>query len=226
MIMKGVYFDWDGTLVDSLPLLYASHNHVRVTMGLHPWTREEYMQAMVHSTRELYPTIYGNRAQEAQDMLYQFISDNHLQQLSLIDGAKDVLDMLQGAGIPMGLVSNKRNDILRREVEHLGWQGYFGVYNGAGVASADKPSGAPLLYALSQDARGLKISDIIYVGDTESDLSCAADAGCPVVFIRGHAPKADELIAKYKPAYIVHNLMELQEILQEFLGLAKEKKAC
>ncbi len=140
--MKGVYFDWDGTLVDSLPLLFASHNHVRVTMGLHPWTREEYMQAMVQSTRALYPTIYGERAQEAQDMLYGYISD------------------------------------------------------------------------------------IIYVGDTESDLSCATEAGCPVVFIRGHAPKADELIAKYKPAYVVHNLAELQESLKEFLGFGREKKAC
>ena len=49
--MKSVFFDWDGTLVDSIPLLFAAHNHVRVAMGLETWSQQEYFQLDRKSTR-------------------------------------------------------------------------------------------------------------------------------------------------------------------------------
>lgn len=214
--MRGVFFDWDGTLVDSLPLLFASHNHVRERMGLTPWTRDEYRNAIVFSTRELYPRIYGDHSAEAQEMLYAYIKDNHLKQLSLLDGAYELVARLHEKNVPMGIVSNKRHDVLRREVEHLGWEKYFGVYNGAGVAKMDKPSGLPLIHAIEEHPASLSASEIIYVGDTESDLGCAAEAGCPVAYIR-HDTFKPELISKYNPMYVVNSLAELEEKLMEFL---------
>lgn len=215
--MKAVFFDWDGTLVDSLPLLHKAHNHVREAFGYPLWSREEYMKHMLHSTRELYPAIYGKRSQEGIDLLYSYITENHLREMKLLDGAEDVLKYLLDAGVPTGLVSNKRNDVLRREVEHLGWEKYFGIYMGAGVAVKDKPSGAPLLHALKGHARGETLTDILYVGDTESDLSAAREAGWTAAFVV-HAPRRDDLIEKYKPAYIVNNLAELKEKLIEYLA--------
>lgn len=214
--MKSVFFDWDGTLVDSLPFLFKAHNHVRAYLGEPLWSRDEYARAIVYSTRELYPRIYGARSDEAREMLYNYITENHIDNIDIIDGAKDVLDVLKERGVPMGLVSNKRHDVLRREVEHLGWQDYFGVYNGAGAASQDKPSGVPLLFALEQHPDKIDIKDVLYVGDTESDLSCAKEAGCPVAFIR-HVTDSDLLIDKYKPRYVVNNLGELKEKLIEFV---------
>jgi phosphoglycolate phosphatase len=215
--MKGVFFDWDGTLVDSLPLLFAAHNHVRGELGYPLWTREEYAKAIVYSTRELYPKIYGDRAQEAQDKLYGYIKENHIREMKILEGAPEVVDYLSRHNVPIGIVSNKRHDVLQAEVEHLGWHGYFGVYQGAGVAKLDKPSGEPLLHALRQHKSGLGIGDIIYVGDTESDLSCAREAGCPCIFIR-HSNGHEELISRYKPAYVVDTLAELKERLIEIFG--------
>ncbi|PZQ48030.1 MAG: HAD family hydrolase [Micavibrio aeruginosavorus] len=210
--MKAVFFDWDGTLVDSLPLLFAAHNHVRANMGLPLWTREEYAEAIVYSTRELYPKIYGEKSEEAQEMLYSYVQENHLKELILIEGAREVLEYLAEKSVPMGLVSNKRHDVLRREVEHLGWQKFFGVYNGAGAAPRDKPSGEPILYAIGLHPDKPDIGNVIYVGDTESDLSAAKEAGCPVIFIR-HGKDAEALISLYKPAYVVDSLAELKEVL-------------
>lgn len=215
--MKGVFFDWDGTLVDSLPLLFAAHNHVRGELGYPLWTRDEYAKAIVYSTRELYPKLYGDRAQEAQDKLYGYIKENHIREMKILEGAPEVVEYLSCHNVPIGIVSNKRHDVLQAEVEHLGWQAHFGVYQGAGVAKLDKPSGEPLLHALRQHTSGLGIGDIIYVGDTESDLSCAREAGCPCIFIR-HGNGHEELISSYKPAYVVDTLAELKERLIEIFG--------
>ncbi len=216
--LKAVFFDWDGTLVDSIPLLFASHNHVRQNFGLPLWTPEEYSKAILFSTRELYPKIFGDNAQAAQDLLYEYIKENHLAQLVLMHGVEDLIISLHIAGVPMGVVSNKRNDVLRREIEHLGWDKYFGVYNGAGVAEKDKPSGVPLIYAVEQHPSRLSIDDVIYVGDTESDLSCAKEAGCPVLYI-DHAPGRPDLIESYKPTYVVQKPSEIKQLLMDVLGI-------
>jgi phosphoglycolate phosphatase len=216
--MKAIFFDWDGTLVDSIPLLFSAHNYTREKMGHAPWTKEEYRAAMVSSTREIYPVLYGDKAQEAQDILYAFILENHLKHLEVLEGARELIEFLGARNAPMGIVSNKRHDVLRREVEHLGWQKYFGVYNGAGVAAKDKPSGAPLLFALNQFPHKVDIKDVLYVGDTESDLGCARDAGCEAVYIRQELFKP-ELVKQYKPAYVVDDLAALKNVLINYLEM-------
>lgn len=219
-MVKAVFFDWDGTLVDSLPLLFASHNYVRGKLGVPLWTPEEYKEAIVYSTRELYPKLYGERAEEAQEMLYAYIKDNHLAELRLLDGSDDLVSFLSARCVPMGVVSNKRHDILRREVEYLGWDKYFRIYNGAGVARLDKPSGEPLRHALLEHGDGLTPSDIVYVGDTESDLGCASDAGAAMVFIRHGKMECAPLLERYSPDYVVDTVPQLKESLMEILGLS------
>ncbi len=214
--MKSIFFDWDGTLVDSIPLLFAAHNYVRVEMGLAPWSQQEYFQFILYSTRELYPKIYGKDAVKAQEMLYKYISDNHLQNLQTIDGAEDILIELLGRGVPMGIVSNKRHDALEREIKHLGWDKYFGCWVGAGEAARDKPEADPLILALSRHSVPLDIKNVLYVGDMESDLGCAAKAGCACAFLT-HQPTTGDLVGRYKPAYTAANLSELKEKLIRFL---------
>lgn len=209
-----VFFDWDGTLVDSLGILISAHNHVRAAHGLKLWSEEEFFGSVTYSSRELYPIIYGDKSDEAQAMLYDFIKDNHLQYLSTMDGAKEILDMLREMSIPMAVISNKRNDILVREVEALGWQDYFGVYIGAGVAIKDKPSGAPILHALANHPAKPKLEELLYVGDTETDLRTCADIKCDCAYIRQEGRSA-ELIDTYKPLIVVDNLRQLKTKLIE-----------
>jgi HAD superfamily hydrolase (TIGR01549 family) len=221
---KAIFFDWDGTLVDSLPMLFEAHNHVREKLGYPLWSRDEYAQAIVYSTRELYPRLYGERSEEARGVLTDFIKDNHLSRIKVMEGVIELLDELSEQDVIMGIVSNKTHEILGIEVKHLGWDKYFGIYNGAGVAALDKPSGVPLMHALAMHPAKPAIENVIYVGDMESDLSCAREAGCPVVFIRGTA-RSEELIETYKPEYIVDNISELKESLIDFLSKPTKKKA-
>lgn len=207
-----VFFDWDGTLVDSLGILITAHNHVRAAHGLQLWTEEEFFGAVTYSSRELYPKIYGDKSDAAQAMLYEFIHANHLDYLKTMEGAEYLLDTLTSMQIPLAVISNKRNDILVREVEALGWQKYFGVYIGAGVAEKDKPSAAPILYALDKHPQKPALADLIYVGDTETDLKATADAKCPCAYIKQEG-RSEALIETYQPMIVVQNLTELREKL-------------
>lgn len=204
---KAVFFDWDGTLIESLHFLHNAHNHVRVHFGLTPYSLEEFKDNMKFSSRQLYPMVYGDKAPEAMDILAKFMDDNHLKNIELIDGAIELLESLHKAGVPMGVVSNKRQSFLTREIDHLGWNQYFKAIVGAGVAARDKPEADPLVLALDQ--AGLKPGpDILYIGDTEPDLLCAGAAGCKVAFLY-HAQPDNPLIKKYNPLYTAKNCRDL-----------------
>ena len=197
---KAIIFDWDGTLVDTCGLVLDAHNHVRKHMGLELWTMDDFMGKPSQSAREYYPQVYGERSDEAQKILYDYVEEHHLAYLAVMPQAQALLEYLKEHNMPMGIVSNKRHGTLHKEIDALEWQHYFSSAIGATYADKDKPSPDPLFMAIKQIGEELNASDILYVGDTETDLLCAQNAACPVAFIQSDKPRPD-LIEKYEPDY-------------------------
>lgn len=191
--ISAAIFDWDGTLVYTLPLLHAAHNHVRAELGFPLWSWDEYKSHMHNSARELYPRLYGEQAEMAFQTLYAFVEANHLEKLETLEGSLDLLKAFQARGITCLLVSNKSHPYLKREVEALGWSDYFAGIIGAGIADKDKPDIAPVYWALNE--AGLEesiLSDAIYIGDTGTDAKCAAALKIPF-YVIGEALKEGEV---------------------------------
>lgn len=204
---KAVIFDWDGTLVDTCQLVLDAHNHVRITYGEKPWTMDDFMGRASQSAREYYPKVYGDQAEEAQKLLYQYVEENHLKHLQKMMFSEEVLNSIS---LPMGIVSNKRHNTLHIEINHLGWGHYFQTSIGAGHAAKDKPDPAPLLMAINEIDNSLTPQDILYVGDTETDLMTAQRTGCDVAFIQSDKKRPD-LINEYSPKYAWDDLKPLWE---------------
>jgi len=222
---EGIIFDWDGTLVDTIPGLRIAHNHVRTRMGYPDWTEAEFYQNLKHSSLELYPRIYGPQSAEALEILYSFIEENHLQYLSVLPGAIELLEFLKAQAIPHAIVSNKKHKYLLREIEHLGWPERFFCSLGAGSALKDKPAADPVLMVLERALSPLHPSQTWFVGDTETDLLAAQAAGCPAVLI-SHGKDHGPLIETYNPYIVVKDCGALLSILQRAAAAKSEIKTC
>lgn len=210
-----ILFDWDGTLVNSMPAIFDAHNHVRGYLGHPAWSWEEYMVHMRSSSRELYPRLYGERAEEAITLLYDHYGAHHLAGLEELPEAAALLAAAQLKGIPMGVVSNKKHEILLREATHLGWDSYFnGALVGAGAAIKDKPAADPVHMLLKQMAISHDPAKIWYVGDTITDLQTAKAAGCRAVLVL-HGENKDALISEFSPYLVVQDCRELARILAD-----------
>ena len=221
MSYKAVFFDWDGTLVQTSELIIEAHNHVRQHFGLELIESTESLTRGNQSTRELYPQIYGDKAKEAEQVLYRFFEQNHLESLKAYEDSEIALTRLKERNIPLGLVSNKRHSFLVKELKYLGWESFFGPVVGAGEASRDKPHPDPLLMAVD----GNSLKDILYIGDTETDLKCAQAAGCDAALIlRGRT--LDHLITAYSPTHVMENLENIEIILEKTDPEENKKKAC
>lgn len=178
-----VFFDWDGTLVDSIAFLTKAHNAVKAELGLEAFKEGEFDQYFGVPREVLFREIYGDFAAQGKAGFERYYHANHLTEMVVKDGAVKLLETIQSLGIPMGVVSNKKNDFLQLEVDYLGWRRFFGdAVIGSGVAPSDKPDPAPLIFGISF-YDNIQVERVWYVGDTEVDVECSRSAGCPCILV-------------------------------------------
>jgi len=188
---EALLFDWDNTLVDTWPVIHDSLNHTLRAMGHDEWTFAETKQRVRLAAREAFPRLFGDRWEKAAKIFYERIRAAHIEQLAVVEGAAEMLEALYGRGFFLGVVSNKRGELLRAEAEHLGWDRFFTRLIGANDAERDKPD--PVVVHAALAGSGLKTGkNIWFVGDTNTDMECAANAGCTGVLIRAEPPGKSE----------------------------------
>jgi phosphoglycolate phosphatase len=180
---KAVFFDWDGTLVDSFRFLHAAHNHVRAILKIEPFSLEIFAGYFGQPREKLYKELYGDNIEEAKFHFEAYVRAHHLVGLRPMEGAEALLNILFELDIPCGIVSNKKGTLIEAEIDNFGWRKYFKSVVGAAEASADKPSAAPLFLALQKAGLNVQGRDVWFVGDTDNDMACARDAGSVSIFI-------------------------------------------
>jgi phosphoglycolate phosphatase len=209
---RALLFDWDNTLADNWGAIHAALNAAFAAMGHPPWTFAETKLRVRESLRDSFPRLFGPRWQAAKDVFYAAIETTHLETLKPLPGADAAVRALAGAGIVLGVVSNKRGSLLRREADRLGWSGHFHRVVGAGDAPADKPAPDPVLLALA--GTGIEPGpDVWFVGDAAIDMDCARRAGVSGVLV-GPAPGEEALLAALAPAGRVADLAELLSLVE------------
>lgn len=188
---RALLFDWDNTLVDGWGVICEAMNAALAAMGQPPWSVADTRARVRASLRDSFPRMFGARWEEAMRVFYDRFEASHLERLSPMDGAGELLEGLARRGFYLGVVSNKTGRYLRREAEHLGWSGHFARLVGAGDALRDKPAWEPVELALAGAgiARG---PDVWLVGDADIDMACAVNAGCLPVLLRAAPPEPGE----------------------------------
>ncbi|HYB10552.1 MAG TPA: HAD family hydrolase [Alphaproteobacteria bacterium] len=209
---RAVLFDWDSTLIDNWRSIETALNATLVAMGHAPWTSEETRARVRVSMRDSFPHLFGSRWEEAKRIFYDSINACHLEYLTPLPGAAEMLHELAGSGLYLGVVSNKTGSILRREAAHLGWDHLFGRVIGAGDAKWDKPDPAPIFMAL--EGAGVSPSAAVwFVGDTALDVDCARNANCTSILIAGQGQGRDDFSSS-RPDYEVLNCLELSALVR------------
>ncbi len=203
-----VLLEWDGTLVDSYEFLKSAHNFVRGEYGYKLWDDMAFKEVMRKSTREAFADLYGEHAEEIREKLFAYVDDNHVHSLVIMDGAEELLKLLNKAGVKVGVVSNKRHERLAGDIIALGWQKYISAAVGAGAAERDKPAPDPILMALGQMNVNHDSQGIWFIGDTSTDLECAIAADVTSIYML-HGVGGKELAERYRPSYVFEDLKDL-----------------
>ena len=175
-VPSAIIFDWDDTLVDNWESINSALNTTLKAMGKKSFSLSKTRNRVRKSMRESFPILFGKRWKEASDLFLNEMRKDHLTKLEVISGIPGLLEGIKDIGIPMGIVSNKNGDLLRNEVNFLGWEKFFVSVVGANDAEIDKPDKAPVILALKLGKIRMS-SSIWFVGDAPSDMECANNAG-------------------------------------------------
>ena len=123
-----------------------------------------------------------------------------------------LLEALDRQDILLGVFSNKEDGLTREVVHTLFPHIRFAWIRGMRSDFPRKPDRAGLEHFARKE--GLKIENLLYVGDSEVDYQTAVNAGCQHILVSwGFRPRED--LAMLSASNLVDSVEELQEAISD-----------
>lgn len=208
-----VLFDFDGTIVDSLPLIVTSIVEALRTEG-HTVTSEQVHAIAGPPFAEMIRLLVGATTAEQFARIGEAYGAAYARcqaaMLRPIAGATPLLDALTARAIPLALVTNRIEMSAHRALDTLGWGHHFAAVIGSDMTAKPKPAPDPALLALERF--GIDVGLAAYVGDNEADMLCATGAGIAVVIGLALTGNHDALAAA-GATYVAGSLAEVEAVL-------------
>lgn len=222
---RAVIFDLDGTLVDTAPDLMRATNHVLALRGRRPISMDEVRVFVGHGARALLTRGLtatgglpeGYDVEPDYDAFVEFYGNNIAGGSVPFPGLIALLDRLQAAGIAMGVCTNKLESLSVRLLDALGMSKYFGAVVGPDTIGIAKPDPRPFAETLSR--LGMSDGAAIMIGDSETDILTARNAGVPVIGVPfGYTPKH---VSAYGPDYVIEHFDEAWDVISDLFAKAR-----
>ena len=208
MRYKAILFDLDGTLLDTLEDLATAANRALGTLGLPAHPTDAYRVFVGDGLRTLAERILpGEQRSAAQvdELVAAFereYSRTWNERTAPYAGVPEMLDRLTGDGYRMSVLSNKPDAFTRLCVEQLLPHWTFAPLYGQRPGVPKKPDPAAAL-AIAVEL-GLDPAEVLYLGDTATDMHTARAAGMAAVGVLWGFRTADELRAAGARHLITH----------------------
>jgi phosphoglycolate phosphatase len=213
--MKLIVWDFDGTLVDSRPLIEAGMDHALGALGLldRLELRTEWLSSVGLPVEEGLQRTFGPLGLDLERVRTVYRSFDWRGMEHLIQpfpGMSELVLELHGRGQKMAIASSKRSEPLRRQLENLGWGACFDPL----ITPTEVSQGKPHPESLERCMRAHEVEpyDCLMIGDTPFDLEMAQRAGVPSVAV-GHGFYKQAPLLAYNPIAYAPDVTSLKEIL-------------
>lgn len=182
-------FDLDGTLVDSIELIFRSYEHAYAAHGRRVPARTELVRGLGRTLMDQFGQVTAD-AQDIAALVARYRAFNlahHDALVSAYPGALPAVEALRRAGVRLGIVTSKVSSTAHRGLALCGYENLFEVVIGMEDCTRHKPHPEPVLTALER--LGADPRTTCYVGDSPHDMQAGRAAGVRV-FAAGWGPFA------------------------------------
>ena len=179
-------FDFDGTLIDSVPDLADATNAMLTTLGKTPYPIETIRNWVGNGSKVLVEralvgkieVLEGELTVEEADHAEQVFFDAYKN----LSGSKTVaypdvdsgLKKLKSAGFTLALVTNKPIRFVPKILQSFGWQDLFSEVLGGDSLAQKKPDPTPLLHVC--EALNVASTQAVMIGDSRNDILAGQNA--------------------------------------------------
>ena len=181
---QGVFFDLDGTLADTAPDLVAATNLLLKTRNLAPKPYEFLRPYASAGARGLLEGAFGIGTDHPDYLMLrdEFMSNYDkalLVDSVLFEGIEDLLNQLEAAKIPWGIITNKGERFTHPLTSLMGLRQRAVVTVSGDTTPHPKPHPEPILHAAR--IANIDPTKSIYVGDDIRDVIAGKAAGMHTV---------------------------------------------
>lgn len=180
--MKMVFLDWNGTLLNDVPIWYAAVLNIFSHFGKEPPSIPEYFTELECDLERIYTSRGISATREELNVMYRAYYMKHMREAHLAAGARDALRKLKKHGVGIWLLTAQEEDLTTPLLKKFRIVSYF---RGLRFHAIDKSEAVKQILA----QEGVEPSDCYLVGDAPSDMRHARKAEIiPVAFFGGHIP--------------------------------------
>lgn len=214
-MIKGIIFDMDGTILNTLKDIEISVNHALMLSGFPIKSEDEIRKAVGNGAKKLIERVLPTQDEETFHKvydLYQAYYDLHADDHTKpYEGIIDVLNQLKKDGFKLAVVSNKV-DYLVKQLNEQVFSSLFDAAIGERKGVPIKPHPDMLFIALNE--LGLELKDVMFVGDSDTDMLTANQAKIDVVAVTWGF-RDEDVLSSYHPRWMIHHPKDLLNIVKE-----------
>lgn len=220
-----IIFDLDGTLLNTLDDLAAAVNFALGRLGYNGLDTGKVRDFVGNGIRKLTDralafassngettelTEKNEQGEKCYELCLEYYQAHGADKTRLYDGIERLLAELKSMGIKTAVVTNKVDDAVKK------LHGIFfpSVDFAVGISDAVRPKPSCDGVNAALKALGANRSDAVYVGDGETDIATAKNAGLPVVAVSWGFRDRD-FLQTLEPDHIIDEPSELITILKK-----------
>lgn len=200
-----VIFDFDGTLVNSLPVALKILQQIMPNFELDQQQLEALRQM---PARDVIKQSGLSRWRQVKLLVKgKKLLAQHVNELALFPGIANALKTLHQQGYQLSVVSSNSESTIRAVLKHQGVLEYFtGVYGSVGLFNK-----ARVFKVVLKDRRA-STKEAVYVGDEVRDIEAAHHAHIPVVAV-SWGYNAQNILRAYGPEALVDTPKQLVQTI-------------
>lgn len=216
-MLKGILFDFDGTLANTIDLIVVTFSHTCQTeLGFTP-ARQTIVDTIGLPLGDAFKILSGihdeKRIAELREVYGAFNQANHDTMIKPIAGVDELLRELKARGIKLAVVTSKKPHMLIRGMAALKMEEYIEATVTVLDTEHGKPHPEPML--LASERLGLKPEECLCVGDSPFDIQSGNAAGCTTVAVEYTQLNWQNLLEQGKPDYTIAHPLDLLKLLDK-----------
>ncbi|WP_223669311.1 HAD family hydrolase [Kangiella shandongensis] len=182
--IKGVFFDLDGTLLDTAPDMALALNIQREHHDLEPIPYSEIRPHVSHGALAMLKIGFGidinsTNYQAMREQYLQLYAENLAVNTALFEGLAEFLLELEASAIKWGVVTNKPEFLTKPLLNNLQLDHRCSSIISGDTVSPTKPNPQPLFAACKESE--LLPAQCLYIGDADRDIMAGRAAGMKTV---------------------------------------------
>jgi len=220
MKAKAVFFDLDGTLLDTAPDFVVALNQLADEYQVPRISEEMIRQTVSDGARALTTRLFKldvnetgfeERRQRLLDIYFEHMGKHCV----LFEGMYELLEKIQNEKLFWGIITNKPYRFAESIVDNLALPLRPNLLLCPDHVSRAKPDPEALIFACNKV--GCQTQEAIYIGDHKRDIDCGISAGSITIAVSFGYIHENDNISDWNADHIAHHSDDIWPIIRHYL---------